>query len=69
MVGQTRHILEQYEANGGSFEEVVIAETGHSPYIEKPDGYVPYNKSFEIIFMVSVGNGENSFHFPPFLQE
>jgi len=37
MVGQTRHILEQYQANGGSFEEVVIAETGHSPYIEKSD--------------------------------
>jgi pimeloyl-ACP methyl ester carboxylesterase len=32
MVGQTRHILEQY----GKFEEVVIVETGHSPYIEKP---------------------------------
>ena len=37
MVGQTRHVLEQYKANGGSFKEVVIAETGHSPYIEKPD--------------------------------
>jgi hypothetical protein len=37
MVGQTRHILEQYKARGGSFEEVVIEETGHSPYIEKPD--------------------------------
>ncbi|MCX6081529.1 MAG: alpha/beta hydrolase [Chloroflexi bacterium] len=32
MVGQTRHILEQY----GNFEEVVIAETGHTPYVEKP---------------------------------
>lgn len=37
MVGQTRHVLEQYKANGGTYEEVVIAETGHSPYIEKPD--------------------------------
>ena len=37
MVGQTRYILEQYKAKGGSFEEIVIAETGHSPYIEKPD--------------------------------
>lgn len=32
MVSQTRHVLEQY----GPFEEVVIAETGHSPFIEKP---------------------------------
>ena len=32
MVGQTRRILEQY----GPFEEVVIAETAHSPFIEKP---------------------------------
>ena len=37
MVGQTRHILEEYKAKGGSYEEVVIADTGHSPYIEKPD--------------------------------
>lgn len=40
MVGQTRHILEQYQAKGGSFEEVVIAETGHSPYIEKPEEFM-----------------------------
>lgn len=32
MVSQTRHILEQY----GKFEEVVIADTGHTSYIEKP---------------------------------
>jgi len=32
MVGQTRHVLEQY----GRFEEVVITETGHTPFIEKP---------------------------------
>ena len=32
MVGQTRRILEQY----GSFEEVVIDNTAHSPFIEKP---------------------------------
>ena len=40
MVGQTRHILEQYQAKGGSYEEVVIAETGHSPYIEKPEEFM-----------------------------
>jgi pimeloyl-ACP methyl ester carboxylesterase len=37
MVGQTRNVLEQYKAKGGSYEEIVIADTGHSPYIEKPE--------------------------------
>ncbi len=36
MVSQTRVVLEKYANAGGSFKEVVIAETGHSPYIEKP---------------------------------
>jgi pimeloyl-ACP methyl ester carboxylesterase len=36
MVGQTRAVLEKYKAKGGSFEEVVMADTGHTPYIEKP---------------------------------
>lgn len=40
MVGQTRYVLEQYKANGGDFEEVVIAETSHSPYIEKPEEFM-----------------------------
>ena len=40
MVGQTRHVLEQYKANGGSYEEVVIKETGHTPYVEKPEEFM-----------------------------
>lgn len=36
MVGQTRKVLDQYAANGGQYWERVIAEAGHSPYIEKP---------------------------------
>jgi pimeloyl-ACP methyl ester carboxylesterase len=40
MVSQTRHVLDQYQANGGSYEEVVIAETGHTPYVEKPDEFM-----------------------------
>lgn len=39
MVSQTRAVLEQYAANGGTFREEVIAETGHSPYIEKPQEF------------------------------
>lgn len=40
MVGQTRNILEQYKARGGSYEEVVIADTGHTPYVEKPEEFM-----------------------------
>lgn len=40
MVDQTRTVLEKYAANGGSFKEVVIEETGHSPYIEKPEEFM-----------------------------
>ncbi len=36
MVSQTRAVLEQYAAAGGSFHEFVIGGTGHFPYIEKP---------------------------------
>lgn len=36
MVSQTRYVLEQYKSNGGTYEEVVINDTAHSPYIEKP---------------------------------
>ena len=36
MVGQTRHILEQY----GNFQEVVIADTGHTPFVEKPEEFL-----------------------------
>lgn len=40
MVSQTRHILDEYQTQGGSYEEMVIAETGHTPYIEKPEEFV-----------------------------
>ena len=36
MVGQTRKVLEQYAAAGGAFQELVIADAGHTPYVEKP---------------------------------
>lgn len=37
MVSQTRAVLDQYRANGGSYAEQVIENTGHTPYIEQPD--------------------------------
>ncbi|GAB5491276.1 MAG: alpha/beta hydrolase [Phototrophicaceae bacterium] len=39
MVGQTRAVLETY----GDYQEVVIAEASHSPYIEKP---TEFNQAF-----------------------
>jgi len=36
MVGQTRHALDGYAAAGGQYREVVIADAGHSPFLEKP---------------------------------
>jgi pimeloyl-ACP methyl ester carboxylesterase len=39
MVGQTRAVLEKYAALGGSFQEVVIQDAGHIPFIEKPEEF------------------------------
>jgi pimeloyl-ACP methyl ester carboxylesterase len=36
MVTQTRHVLDQYAAAGGTYTETVITEAGHSPHIERP---------------------------------
>jgi len=36
MVGQTRAVLQRYAENGGDFREVVYADCGHSPHIERP---------------------------------
>ncbi|MBK7917573.1 MAG: alpha/beta hydrolase [Chloroflexi bacterium] len=36
MLAQTRAVLEAYQAQGGTYEEVAIADAGHSPYLEKP---------------------------------
>ncbi len=39
MIGQTRAVLERYREHGGRFWEQVIADTGHTPYIEKPEEF------------------------------
>lgn len=43
MVGQTRAVLEKYAASGGSYQEVVIDDAGHLPFIEKPE---EFNRAF-----------------------
>lgn len=48
MVSQTRAVLEKYAANGGWYLEIVIQDTGHSPYIEKP---AEFNAAFHAHLM------------------
>ncbi|MPZ82610.1 MAG: alpha/beta fold hydrolase [Actinophytocola sp.] len=36
MLAQTRAVLDRYAAEGGTYDEVVIADAGHSPHLEKP---------------------------------
>jgi pimeloyl-ACP methyl ester carboxylesterase len=36
MIAQARAVLERYAANGGSYREVVLPDTGHSPHVERP---------------------------------
>ena len=39
MIAQTKAVLDAYAAAGGSVREVVIADCGHSPFIEKADEF------------------------------
>lgn len=39
MLAQTRAVLEKYAASGGRYQEVVIPDAGHTPYIEKPNEF------------------------------
>jgi pimeloyl-ACP methyl ester carboxylesterase len=36
MVTQVRTVLNNYQANGGQYREVVLPDCGHSPHVEKP---------------------------------
>jgi pimeloyl-ACP methyl ester carboxylesterase len=39
MVSQIRTLFDRYAANGGSYREIVFADCGHTPHIEKPDEF------------------------------
>ena len=39
MVSQIRAIFDEYTAGGGIYREEVFADCGHTPHIEKPDGF------------------------------
>lgn len=40
MIGQTRAVLERYAEQGGRYEEDVIEDAGHSPFIEQPEAFL-----------------------------
>ncbi|MBW4042368.1 MAG: alpha/beta hydrolase [Acidobacteria bacterium] len=39
MVSQTRAVLEAYAASSGSYRELVLPETGHSPHLEQSEAF------------------------------
>ncbi|MGH2603420.1 MAG: alpha/beta fold hydrolase, partial [Dehalococcoidia bacterium] len=39
MLGQTRAVLDAYRARGGRYVEEVIADAGHTPFIEQPEAF------------------------------
>jgi pimeloyl-ACP methyl ester carboxylesterase len=39
MLAQTRAVLEEYKLKGGCYREVVFADCGHSPHVEKADEF------------------------------
>lgn len=40
MIAQIRGLLDQYQANGGRYQEEVLPDCGHSPHLEKADEVV-----------------------------
>jgi pimeloyl-ACP methyl ester carboxylesterase len=39
MLRQTRAVLEKYADTGGAYQEVVLAEAGHAPYLEQLEAF------------------------------
>jgi len=39
MVDQTRYVLEEYARAGGSYEEVLLPESGHVPFLDDPAAF------------------------------
>jgi pimeloyl-ACP methyl ester carboxylesterase len=46
MKTQVRTVLERYKTNGGQYQEVQLADCGHSPHIEKQDEVVQLFTNF-----------------------
>ncbi|WP_224362851.1 alpha/beta hydrolase [Hyalangium versicolor] len=56
MVAQTRAVLDQYRARGGTVREEVLAGVGHSPHLEAPDAFL----SLLVSFLETVPPHENT---------
>ncbi|MDZ7266675.1 MAG: alpha/beta fold hydrolase [candidate division KSB1 bacterium] len=57
---QTRSVLNQYQANGGSYTEVEIADAGHTPIVEKPDEVmIHYSQLLQSTTSVAASASEN----------
>jgi len=52
MLKQTRAVLDKYAAAGGSYQEAIIEDAGHVPFIEKPD-------EFNRLFHAHIGAAQN----------
>lgn len=46
MIEQTRFVLKNFEAKGGSVREIEMEGTGHSPFIEKPELFLNHFLNF-----------------------
>ncbi len=46
MKSQVRFVLDSYKDNGGEYEEVELADCGHSPHIEKLEMVIELVDSF-----------------------
>ncbi len=46
MVDQTRHFLDRYQKNGGSYSEKILFGVGHAPFMEAPEEFLKLFSSF-----------------------
>lgn len=46
MVSQVRLVLDKYQSNGGQYSEVILADCGHSPHIEKQAEFLEFFTDF-----------------------
>lgn len=46
MVSQTRFVLDRYASNGGTYEEFIVENAGHSAHLEAPDVFYSKLESF-----------------------
>lgn len=65
MVGQMREVLTRYERTGGRVEEVVMENTGHSPFLENSDAFL--SKFTDFLSRCSVSRSEFAYRSKPAL--